>query len=202
MVGCAVLQGPSWGEVLVTNKEYLTAKEETSLKRSRELARWRGHSSEIRNRWNLPLIKQEGSAPWTSRPSTRLKGLAHSERQRDLLDVVWAVHRKNNATLSLPELIRGFFANPSQSVLRLPSCHGRVPTLCSSSEIYSYEYDAVLSGEAHLLLLGWPRNTFPSELFSNAELRSLAGESFALCTIAHIVYCYFLNPYGPWWTPS
>jgi hypothetical protein len=65
------------------------------------------------------------------------------------------------------------------SLLRKPF-GGRPLTLATSSELYSYEADAVISGVGHLELLGWPRSCAPLGVFTERDLRVLAGESFSL----------------------
>ena len=44
-------------------QEFLTAKEETHLKHSRDLARWRARSSEVRDKYKLPPLGKEAVQP-------------------------------------------------------------------------------------------------------------------------------------------
>ena len=180
-------------------QEFLTAKEETHLKRSRDLARWRARSSEVRDKHKLPPLGETGSQPWTSRKGVNLQGVADSERQLDHLNVCFAVHKQRNPGVRHEDLIRELFCNPSQCVARLPVHHGRLPTITTSAEIYSYEHDCILSGQAHLRAMGWPTNVGPMCTYSNHECRTLAGEAFSLPCLSTVLYAYYLNPHAPWW---
>ena len=179
-------------------QEFLTAKEETHLKRSRDLARWRARSSEVRDKHKLPPLGETGSQPWTSRKDVKLQGMADSERQLDHLNVCFAVHKQRNPGVRHEDLIRDLFCNPSQCVARLPMQQGRLPTITTSAEIYSYEHDCILSGQAHLRAMGWPSNVGTCT-YSNHECRTLAGEAFSLPCLSAVLYAYYLNPHAPWW---
>jgi hypothetical protein len=60
--------------------------------------------------------------------------------------------------------------------------------------------DRVLRGDDAMRLQGWPHHKLHK--FSSHILRELAGKSFALPTMACVMYCFYLNPMAPWWKPA
>jgi hypothetical protein len=63
---------------------------------------------------------------------------------------------------------------------------------------YSYEDDIVLSGWAHLKAIGVPDDVQIGGLSDN-DMRSLSGEAFSAPCVAHVLLCYYANPWGRWW---
>ena len=72
------------------------------------------------------------------------------------------------------------FVNVSECVLRFPVSHGEAPCFTTSSYLYSYEFDRVLSGASNLRGMGHPRTSMPLDTFSDGCARQLAGESFSV----------------------
>ena len=124
----------------------------------------------IRHAHALPA----GASPWSSQAA--LRGLPDSERQRDVLDVAFLIARARNPQATTKELVRSLWANPSQCVARTP--WGQRPaTPTTSALVYSFASDCVLSGEALLRGLGWPRGFAPQEMFTEHQIRGMAGEA-------------------------
>jgi hypothetical protein len=171
-------------------KVALTEAEKNS---SRFFMGWRAKSAIVRDALKLP----PGSKPWTSRPEVKLRGVADSERQRDLLDVAWADSRNKNPGLASSELCKILWANPSQGLQRRP-WSWKPQTLTTSCELYSYEGDCVISGAGHMRAMGWPNNCVPIDEFSESDVRSLAGESYRVPIACIATNAFYLNPYAPW----
>ena len=68
-----------------------------------------------------------------------------------------------------------------------------LPTLTKGTEMYSYQKDVLLSGESHVRLAGWPQRWCPREIFSDGDLRSLAGDSFSVPVAAVIQCAFYMN---------
>ena len=137
---------------------------------------------------------------WTSKATVR--GVPKSDRCRAIVDLAWAARlqeaRRAADQRPTPELAKGWWCNPSQSLKRAP--WGKHPgTLLQGSCMYSYELDVAFSGYDSLLVHGFPSDVAPRNRFSERDLKSLAGESFFLPCITSVVYAYFLNPGAPWW---
>ena len=131
-----------------------------------------------------------------------MRGVPKSDRCRAIVDLAWAARlqeaRRAADQRPTPELAKGWWCNPSQSLKRAP--WGKHPgTLLQGSCMYAYELDVALSGYDSLLVHGFPSDVAPRNRFSERDLKSLAGESFFLPCITSVVYAYFLNPGAPWW---
>ena len=135
--------------------------------------------------------------PW-SQLHPRLHGVPQSARMRDVLNVgFWKLrlmqkHKENG------ELIHGAFCNLQQSVSRMPVTVGQLPCFGTNSIIYSYQKDTVFTGASHHRAIGWPVHTMPSGIFSDHDLRNLAGESFSLPLCTLLQTAIFLNPHAVW----
>jgi len=66
---------------------------------------------------------------------------------------------------------------------------------------YSFELDTLLSGWAHMKMLGAPDNLDLTSI-SDPELRSFAGESFAAPCASAVFFAFYANPHAPWWAES
>ena len=156
---------------------------------------WRSQAAALRNAAKLPAA----SRPWTGRPGVLLRGLrADDARTREVLDIGFALTQLKFPGRKSTDLAKGLWANATQSICRQVALH-RPPTPTMNMELYSYERDCRVSGEAILRLMGWPRHRAPMEYFTEAQLTSLAGESFSVPTIAQLAFICFQNPFGAWW---
>lgn len=166
----------------------------TSTANAKQYTRWRGESAATRARLGI----SSGWCGWTGLEGISCHGIARSnERALDVLDCAWAWRLKRlGGTADVVEARKGFFADTSQSVARMPwsTC---VKTLCQSSCIYSFELDRVLDGQDTMMLQGWSRNGLSS--FGSDLLRHLSGEGYTLPCAAVVLYSYWLNASAPWW---
>ena len=174
------------------------SKAETQRMKDSRFAKWKQKSVATRDFHKLPPLDSPLGRPYTTRPGVRLQGLCNSERQCDALDIVFSLMQLHSPNTPFEELIKGKWTNPTQCVSRLRATT-RPATPLTSSELYSFEKDGVLSGEAVMRALGWPKHKCPMSQFSEAELRNLAGDAFSPAIAAVNSYAFWLNPYAPWW---
>ena len=64
---------------------------------------------------------------------------------------------------------------------------------------YSFEFDQIFDGTDALAALGWPIDDPGLKGLSPTHLSSLIGDGFSAPCISLVQYCYWLNPYAPWW---
>ena len=176
-------------------------KAELSKQSGKSYQECKKHASVALDKLGLPA----GYNGWTSRKGFQGVGLPSggpNGRIKALLNVGWGKRMQMMPGVSAEIAAKGWYADVSQSVERMP--FGRLGTLTTSSAKYSYEADCILSGAHHLISLGFPHHcaTKASGLFSEHELRNLIGEGFALPCVATVVFLFFCNPYGPWWRPE
>lgn len=161
-------------------------------------ARWQSDSVAMRSSLKI----SSGYNSWTRAgaiPGVQCLGVPRHPRFLDVLDCAWAARLRKIGGAGLEACRKGWFVNLSQGVCRRPWGPG-TRTLCTSSLVYSYEMDRVLRGDDAMRLQGWPRHKLHK--FSSHTLRDLAGEAFALPTMACVMYCLYLNPMAPWWKPA
>lgn len=163
-------------------------------------AQWKKHTADALDRLGLPADYKG----WTSRREYRGHGVPDSDRVHALLNAAWGKRlttaKKTNQATDVLSLSKGFFCDLSQSISRGP--YGRLSTLTTASVKYSFEGDCVLSGEDSLSTLGFPAAMRRNHGMTAAEIRSLAGEAFSLPCSATVLACFYLNPYGEWWSGS
>lgn len=158
-----------------------------------ELRKWREDSVDKRSEHHLP------SGPsWSVRPGVRLHGVPKLDRVVDCIDVCYSIVRKQHPEDSREAIVKNLWCNPGQGVKRFPASRS-LPTLATSTLLYSYEKDRLLSGAAHMQLLGWPLPLLPQGTFSEAEYRHLAGNGFSAPVAAMIGAILYSNPRAPWW---
>lgn len=140
---------------------------------------------------------------WTSGadvPGIKCQGISKTnERARDVIDCAWAWCVREMGNVSMDERRRNFYANPSQSVSRMP-WSTKMKTLCQSSWVYSFELDRVLTGRETMMLQGWGKTHLNG--FSSDLLRQLSGEGYCLPCAACVLFSFWLNEEGPWWKSS
>ena len=125
----------------------------------------------------------------------KLRGLPDSQRQRDYLDVLFGSAVVQNPGVDAASLAKNLWGDPSQNVDRIPKKHKKgVGTLTTSTALYSFECDAVLSGAAGIQLMGWHRGAAPMEQVSESTARNLAGDSFSVPLAALMQCALFWNP--------
>ncbi len=80
----------------------------------------------------------------------------------------------------------------SQNHARRPlSSNGVAHTLTTSSKLYSFAQNRLLTGVEHLILQGYPFDLDPSTL-SESDLRTVAGEGIALPCLGVLIMCLCL----------
>ncbi|CAE7215300.1 unnamed protein product [Symbiodinium sp. CCMP2592] len=91
--------------------------------------------------------------------------------------------------------MKGKFMDVSQSVRRgkhsTPT--GFLHTLTTSTRLYSFSLDRVLTGREMLSLHCQPRDLVIPEGVADSDLRDLAGEGMALPCLASVVWCLYLT---------
>ena len=156
---------------------------------------WRNQGSDYRESCNWP----GDYAPLGSRPNI-VSAKALTPRAMDIVHLGWATRLRWNASqqprLTEDELMKDFFSDFSQSLQRKP--WGNVSCLKRSSKYDSYEYDAVLRGEHHLRIQGFPKRLLLGDM-PDSSLRDLAGESFAARSVGAVFWAFFVIRSMPWW---
>ena len=156
--------------------------------------KWPQASVAVRNAHNLPA---EGGA-WSNQPGNRMWGLPRLPRVLDVVDTSFCYFRSRNGSLPADQLVQNLWINVGQNVERLPVSKG-LPTPATSTLYFSCEKDRLLSGAAHMQLLGWPVALCPREVFTESEYRTLAGNGFSIpiaMVLSTVMYC---NALAPWW---
>ena len=159
---------------------------------------WQKESCDLRKELNVPA----STKPWTQRPGFRGLGLPKTPRVLEALDLCVIMKCKElrcELTGDLASLMRNQFIDVSQSISR--SCftnrYGVNHALTTSSVVYSFERDSVLTGKELLLLHGQPKRlSVPSEL-SESTISQAAGEGFACPCIAAILWSVYLTKRFP-----
>ena len=141
--------------------------------------------------------------PWTGRSKFQGTGLSKTSRVLDLLDCFAAsrIAQHNGAQgkgfkiseVALAKLMKNQYIDVSQSLNRHAhtNAFGINHALTTSSVLYSYGLDRVLTGKEHMFLHGHPKDTFFSDM-SQSVLRELAGEGMALPSLAAVIWCLFV----------
>ena len=114
------------------------------------------------------------------------------ERAKDIIDGAWLHQRlRTDSDISDQELEKAFFADTSQCMTRKPWAYHDLPTLTTSSTIWSYSRKRYMLAEEHLRTLGFGDVpgclTLDMKGMSQAALKSLSGEGMALPCIGMIL---------------
>jgi len=170
--------------------------EKARLARCRDLQKWKTQSAEVRSKFEIP--SGSSAFAWTERKHVRLAGLPHTEHVLDTINTCWAVARKRNPAMTEQELISCLHCSVSQSVRRLPYTLG-VPTPATSTRLYSYSDDAIVTHYRYMRYMGWPENLLPAR-FSAADWTSLGGNAFSVPCAGFMTVLMYMNPWGPLWS--
>ena len=163
---------------------------------SSELRKWKAHSASVRAKYNIP--SGDGAWSWVSQPGRNLSGLPQTPRVLDCLDICFAVARARNPQAPMAKVAEGLLVNVSQSVGRIPLTYS-MPTPATSTLVYSFKHDQIVSPMAVLRYLGWPEDLIPSTVFSSSELRKIGGNAFSVPATGLLMILLFFNPFAPWW---
>lgn len=85
----------------------------------------------------------------------------------------------------------------SRSVARKP-WGTTIRALTTSTQLFDFQRDQVMSGLEHFVLQGFPRDIDLSHM-SEAKVREMAGQAMSLPCLATILFSAFLIPDAPWW---
>ena len=162
--------------------------------------KWQTRTVETRRKLGLAVSSQ----PWsslhreTSRRPPVYAGCPRVERVQDVINVCWYKLRQKSKWSS-DKLRESSFCNISQCVSRLPCSERCSPCFTSSSVLYSYKHDSVMTGASQLRGMGHGRETMPMLLFDDNVCRNLAGDSFSVPIASIITTACTLNPFASWW---
>lgn len=94
----------------------------------------------------------------------------------------------------IPTAMENILVDVSQSHGRRPvsSASGVAHTLTTSSQLFSFKHQRLLTPFQHLLLQGYPDTTELSADHSEADVRNMAGEAIALPSLGIVVWGLFL----------
>ena len=133
-------------------------------------------------------------------------GLPASERVLDVLDCYVAAELKENsgradecARVDVRAVMDGKFIDVSQGVKRGTHTNksGFVRTFTTSTVLYDFSRDCVLTGYEMLLLHGFPRDfVIPPEI-PETEVRKVAGEGMSIPSLAAVIWCLYLTRQFP-----
>ena len=164
--------------------------------------RWTADSRAVRS----TLGVSENYKPWTSRRSFLGVGLPSSERILDVLDCYVASELKENcgqadecARVDVRSLMDGKFIDVSQGVKRGTHSNksGFVRTFTTSTILYDFSRDVVLSGYEMLLLHGFPREFVVPDGIPETEVRKVAGDGMSIPSLAAVIWCLYLTRQFP-----
>ena len=153
----------------------------------RQFRRWKADSITFRNKLGV----SPSFSPWTSRPGFAARGLRLTPRTKDIIDCV-AIQVMKTKNLPLTEMesgMKGMFLDVSQSLHRKAYTQAGVNRcLTTSSVLYSYEHDRLVTPPELLYFQGYPRTLKIPPSLSSAELRDLAGEGMTLPCLAMVLW--------------
>ena len=79
----------------------------------------------------------------------------------------------------------------------------KVSVVMPGSTIYSYELDAVWTGQELAYSQGWPTDLSKIDIslqeFKSSQLQELSGNAFSLPIWTVVATAFWLNPFGTWW---
>ena len=167
-------------------------REEDKLSHTKDYEKWMARSQDAHRAAKLPF----GDEIWTGRSDVALRGVPDSARVHDNINVGFAFKRlgKDESPATSAE---DLWINFSQSVDRTAVSKPLIPCFTSSSTIYSYQFDCVLTGASHMRMMGWPLAKLAG--WDNNALRGLAGDGFGVPVAALVQGVLYRNPYASWW---
>ena len=181
----------------IHKKASIQSREDVTVKKGGEHFKWPNESVKARGQLKMSAAMKPWTKP-TGRARPKLQGVLVSARCRDVLNIAfWKLRRESDEPHE--DLVRDAWCNVSQTVSRLPCRRGSLPTFACNSLIYSFQHDQTLTGSTHLRVIGWPLESMPGTIFSDSELRNLAGESFSVCLATVLQTAIFLMPEAVWW---
>lgn len=140
-------------------------------------------------------------APWTSSRNVRAEGLTLTTRIKDIMDLVTAERMREQRVAAqhatrerLDELMQRTFLDVSQSHERRKFSHeGQIlPTVTTSSMLYSFGLDRVVKPEELFRWHGYPRTLVFPECLSAASLKVLVGNSMSAPCLAQAILSLYV----------
>ena len=188
-------------EINVTKCQATSRAEDASFSSTKRMDGWKNRASRRRTKLGLPVSSHPWCAPTGPLVSPPfLQGISpQSERAREIVNEGWWTARKNApAGQSVAQTAANLFINISQNPDRISPVVG-LATFTRNAMFYSYQYDVVVSGHAHLRALGWPRAFTDTHRRSDATMRDLSGDAVSLCVYMSIESVMYHNPFAAWW---
>ena len=149
---------------------------------------WPKHHEKLRQRFQLPA-----GQPWTDQGG-KCNGV-HAARGRDVVNLSYAMLLKNGVA---PHMVGSYLVDISQSLNR-KAFGQKVRNLTTSSSLFCFAKDRLLSAQEHFSVLGMP--TVNLSEVSDHQARELAGQAMAAPCIALPLLIVALSLPGVW-TPS
>ena len=149
--------------------------------------KWKADSITFRNKMNVsPTF-----APWTGRESFKAKGIRLTPRTTDIIDCCAIQFMKSNnvAAKDLPTAMKGVFLDISQSLQRKAyTANGLNRCLTTSSCIYSFEHDRLVTPLETLFFQGFPKSLKIPMGISAGDIKDMAGEGMTLPCLATVMW--------------
>lgn len=154
--------------------------------------KWFQESGTIREK----LKVSQKFSPWTSRGSFRGEGLPKTKRVLDLVDIV-AIQKleKEKTWENTKRALQDCYLDVSQSHSRRVTTleNGITPTATTSTDLYSYGMDRMVTPFEVFLLHGQNEDVLIPSNMSYNDLRRLSGEGMAVYSIASVIWSVFLT---------
>ena len=154
----------------------------------------------LREKWGV----SKKFAPWTGRQNFKGTGLTKTPRVLDLVDMVFIEAMKGNKKKQrtfeeAQEFLSDVFLDVSQGHSRkinqrasAARAKGITPTLTTSSEVYSFGLDRVITPLELMALHGHPENVNVSSM-TPSQVKKLAGEGMAVYSVGSVIWALFLT---------
>ena len=150
---------------------------------------WLQHSSRVRTALGIP----RDAMPWSDL-GKKLHGVGDCSRKHDLINVAWAARvREVQGGAPLTRLVSIVWCDLSQSVVRKP-WGLKLRSFKGRAQIYSYEFDRVLSGVDCMKVHGWPQSMLSHVRQSDFLTAVSEGTSLPMVFVVKIVL--WSNPWG------
>ncbi len=147
-------------------------------------------AAELRRQWSEEGFETARASPWQQERMRLVPETPRAEEVINLAILECCFRQQREATAeALEEAAKGLWCDVSSNPARKHWRQGPLPTLCTSTQIYSYEHERALTSVEGLRMVGWP-SAIMLEV-SPANLRSLLGESMALPSHAVAVWALF-----------
>ena len=165
------------------------APEERSKEHKSERSDWKRRSLHKRTSIEMP----PGAKPWTEKPGVKLRGVPRSDRYEDCLDVSFFESVKNGGSADRPI----HFSVISNNVDWGKLARDTIPTFCTASKIYSFQYDTVLTVEHRLALMCFPSGLARRSL-QDKDIEAMLGEACHVACMALVLLSICAISPAPW----